>query len=211
MLRAWAVVVGLVIGGGAVVPATLSAQAPVSVDRIVARIGDDIVQSLDVRQARVLKLFGPDVATDAAVLDRLIDRRLEVADVARYQLTAPSDADVALRRQRWVMSLGSPSTVDLAALMRDAGMTEPALAAWFRDELRIEALENQRFSSAPATSDEVLTYIREHASELSANGQVDVQDAAVQTRARVAIAAAKRAAAVSAWLDTLRKRAQIIR
>jgi hypothetical protein len=208
--------IGLAFAGtllGSAVPARAQAttQGAVSLDRIVARIGDDVVQSLDVRQARVLKFFGPQATTDDAVLDRLIDRRLEIADAARYQLPNPSDADVATRRGQWVAAIGNPSATDLAALLRDAGMTEQGLSAWFRDDLRVEALTSQRFSSAPATNEEVVTYIREHAADFTPAGQPDVQDAANQARARQAIAAAKHTTAVAAWLDTLRKRAQIIR
>ncbi|HEY6358779.1 MAG TPA: hypothetical protein VIX35_11075, partial [Vicinamibacterales bacterium] len=59
-------------------------SAPVTLDRIVARVNDEIVQSLEVRQARLLKLFGSDATTDDAVLERIINRQLELSDAARY-------------------------------------------------------------------------------------------------------------------------------
>jgi hypothetical protein len=193
-------------------PDVQASSPTVTLDRIVARVNDEIVQSLDVRQARLLKLFGPDVTTDDAVLEHLINRRLELGDAARYPVPEPSAADVTARRQRWEASLtAGGSTVNLPALLQDAGMTEAALSGWFRDDARIEALENQRFAGAPATRDEVVAYVREHAASFAQpDGKVaDVDDPAVQAKARTEIAAAKRTAAVTDWIDALRKRAQI--
>jgi hypothetical protein len=203
-----------IVGGVVLLGADGRAQsASVTIDRIVARVNNEIVQSLDVRQARLLKLFGPDVTTDDAVLEHLINRRLALGDAARYPVPEPSPADVASRRQWWEASLvaGSGTAANLPALLQDAGMTETSLSGWFRDDARIETLENQRFTSAPATRDELLTYVRDHeASFAQAGGRLaDVDDPAVQAKARAEIASAKRAAAVADWIDSLRKRAQI--
>jgi hypothetical protein len=191
----------------------LAQSAPVTIDRVVARVNDEIVQSLDVRQARLLKLFGPDVATDDAVLEHVINRRLALGDAARYPVPEPSPADVASRRQRWEASLvaGSGTALNLLALLQDAGMTETGLSGWFRDDARIETFENQRFTSAPATRDELLTYVRDHEASFPQPGGrlADVDDPAVQAKARSEIASAKRAVAVADWIDSLRKRAQI--
>jgi hypothetical protein len=208
MLRA-AIVCGVVLLG-----ADVRAQStPVTIDRIVARVNDEIVQSLEVRQARLLKLFGPDATTDDAVLEHLINRRLALEDAARYPVPEPSPADVASRRQRWEASLvaGSGTAANLPALLQDAGMTETSLSGWFRDDARIETLENQRFTSAPPTRDELLTYVRDHEASFAQPGGrlADVDDPAVQAKARAEIASAKRATAVADWIDSLRKRAQI--
>jgi hypothetical protein len=191
----------------------LAQSTPVTIDRVVARVNDEIVQSLDVRQARLLRLFGPDVATDDAVLEHLINRRLALGDAARYPVAEPSPADVASRRQRWEASLmaGSGTALNVPARLRDAGMSETGLNGWFRDDARIETLENQRFTGAPATRDELLTYVRDHEASFAQPGGrlADVDDPAVQAKARAEIASAKRAAAVADWIDSLRKRAQI--
>lgn len=191
----------------------LAQSAPVTIDRIVARVNDEVVQSLDVRQARLLKLFGPDVATDDAVLEHLINRRLALGDAARYSVPEPSAPDVASRRQRWEASLtpGSGTALNVPALLRDAGMTETGLSGWLKDDARIETLENQRFTSAPATRDELLKYVRDHEASFAQPGGrlADVDDPAVQAKARAEIASAKRAAALADWIDSLRKRAQI--
>lgn len=204
---------------GVVLAVTLAmgpVQAPaasVTIDRIVARVGDDIIQSLDVRQARLLRLFGRDVSTDAAVLDRLITRRLELADVARYPAAEPTTEDLAARRAAWAATLDVRDPPAIAALLRDAGMSETALTAWFRDNARIEEVARQRFAGAPATRDEVGAYIRAHAAAFMApDGRLaDVDDPAVQAKARDEIAATRIATGVAAWADSLRKRAVIIR
>jgi hypothetical protein len=194
----------------------IDVQAPatsVTLDRIVARVNNnEIVQSLEVRQARLLRLFGPAVVTDDAVLDQLIVRRLELADVARYQVPEPGAADVAARQAKWQASLATGGTaVNLAALLSDAGMSEAALTAWFRDDARIEAVVTQRFTMVPATRDEVVAYVRDHAPSFAQPGgrPADPDDPAVQVKARAEIASVKRAAAVADWINALRKRADI--
>jgi len=206
MIRAAAVCVVALLG------TDVLAQS-VTMDRIVARVNNEIVQSLDVRQAGLLRLFGPDVTGDDAVLEHLINRRLALADAARYPVPEPSAADVVSRRKRWEASFvaASGTAMSLAALLQDAGMTETSLSGWLKDDARIETLENQRFTSAPATRDELLTYVRDHEARFAQPGGrlADVDDPAVQAKARAEIASAKRAAAVAAWIDSLRKRAQI--
>lgn len=206
---------GLLVVGLVALPAVGRAQstAPVTLDQIVARVDSDVIQSLEVRQVRILKLLGPAVLTDADALDGLITRRLELADVARYQVAEPTAADLAGRRQRWQATLNLRSPDDLTGLLHDAGMSEARLAAWFRDDARLEAIENQRFAGAPATRDQVLSYIRDHSRDFAqADGRpANVDDAATQAKARAAIAAANRATAVANWVDLLRQRAQIIR
>ena len=196
----------------AIGPAQAS-SASVTIDRIVARVGDDVIQSLDVRQARLLRLFGPAVATDADVLEHLITRRLELTDVARYPAAEPTAEDLAARRAAWGATLDVHDAPAVAALMKDAGMSDAALTAWFRDDARIEEVERQRFTGTPPTHDEVVAYIRVHAAAFTpADGRpVDVEDPAVQARARGEIAATRLAAGVAAWVDSLRKRAVIIR
>lgn len=196
----------------AIGPAQAS-SASVTIDRIVARVGDDVIQSLDVRQARLLRLFGPAVATDADVLEHLITRRLELTDVARYPAAEPTAEDLAARRAAWGATLDVHDAPAVAALMKDAGMSDAALTAWFRDDARIEEVERQRFTGTPPTHDEVVAYIRAHAAAFTpADGRpVDVEDPAVQARARGEIAATRLAAGVAAWVDSLRKRAVIIR
>lgn len=204
---------GLVLAMTLAIGPVQAPAASVTIDRIVARVGDDIIQSLDVRQARLLHLFGRDVATDAAVLDRLITRRLELADVARYPAAEPTTEDLAARRAAWVATLDARDAPAVAALLRDAGLSEAGLTAWFRDDARIDEVARQRFAGAPATRDEVVAYIGAHAANFMApNGRpADVDDPAVQARARSEIAATRLATGVAAWADSLRKRAVIIR
>jgi hypothetical protein len=186
-------------------------QVVVTLDEIVARVDNEAIQSLDIREARLLKLFGPEVLSDTAILDRLITRRLELADAARYPIAEPTAADIAARRGRWEATLGLSAPGALAALLQDAGTTDASLTTWFRDEARLELLENQRFASAPASRDQVAAYVRDHPDAFGPPGgpPPDVDDPAIQAKARAALAAATRAAAVANWAQTLRARAQI--
>jgi hypothetical protein len=201
----------LLASGAARAQTPATPPAPVVLDRIVARVNDDIIQSLDVRQARLLRLVGDDATSDAMVLDRLITRMLVLAEVSRYPLVEPPVADVTARRDRWAASW--PPGTNLPARLIDAGMSDANLLAWFRDTARIETHENQRFGGAPASRDEMVAWLRDHASSYTRpdGSPATVDDPAVQADIRARLSAAKRDAAVAAWIDALRARARIVR
>jgi len=123
------------------------ADAQVEVDRVLQRVGDQVITQLDVRRARVLKLVSADDPTDAEIQRLLENHWLMVAEVARFSPASPGAADIAAERERWRSQLGSGADVD--ALLVRAGMTEDELDTWFRDTLRIRTYIDNRFGAVP--------------------------------------------------------------
>jgi len=115
-------------------------------DQVVVKFGGEVVTQLDVRQARLLKLVSAPCETDQAYLDALVDRRLMLGDLRRLPMPEPSAAAIEDRRRDWLRSLGSPAPDELTRRLREAGLTETALAAWLRDDVRIQSYIAERFA-----------------------------------------------------------------
>ena len=190
----------------AVTAALADPSAQETVERVLARVDRDfIVTQLDVRQARLLRLVVAASDTDAGYLDALVNRRLILQEVARYAPAEPPPAAIAARRKDWEATLGGG--VDAARLAR-AGMTENALTGWLRDDLRIAAFLERRFPLPAVARDDLLRYYREHERDYTVAGVLrPFDDVEADVRARVG--ADLRAASKEAWIQELRRRAEI--
>jgi hypothetical protein len=178
-----------------------------TVERILVRVDNDIVTALDVRQARLLKLVHVDADTEAAVADALVDRRLELAAVARYSPPEPTPDALAARRREWEASLGAG--VNVADLLSRAGMNEAGLTGWLRDDLRIQAYLDRRFAAFQVPlRDDVQKYYQEHEADYTVAGVLrPLEDVEPDVRAK--LSARIRAANVASFIADLRKQADI--
>ena len=119
-----------------------------TIDRVLAVVAGQLITLSDVTAAADLGLQTADGADDPvrAVLAKLIDRELVLAEVDRYAPPEPTaeavDREVARVRQRFA----SPATFD-AALAR-SGIDEKHLRETLRQDLRLRAYLDQRFSTA---------------------------------------------------------------
>ena len=153
---------------------------------------------------------GADVAalngmTDDALVAQLIQRRLVLAEIARYSPPDPTAAQVAARRASWEATL--PAGANVSAAITAVGLREPALAAWLRDDLRIAAYLDQRFTAAAQpTRAQAQAYFREHPTEFAST-----DFAKVETDVRKKLAADRRATRIREWIDALVQRAEIRR
>ncbi|MCC7010396.1 MAG: hypothetical protein IT184_16425 [Acidobacteria bacterium] len=125
-----AVVLSLAILAGS--SSALSAQ--VVLDRILTRINGQIVTQSDVDRARLLKLVD-DPSSDATARKGLEDRILVLGEIARLPPLAVSEQDLAARRAEWEAAIGGPEAA--AALQGRTAMSDGALRAWLRDDVRI--------------------------------------------------------------------------
>ena len=140
---------GLRIGLRLVIVLLLSIVARAEViDRVLAVVSGDLITLSDVTAARDLGLQTAEGAADPirAVLSKLIDRELVLAEVERYGPPEPGsaaiDAEVRVVRARFA---STSAYVD--ALMR-SGIDEAHLRETLRQDLRIREYEDQRFASA---------------------------------------------------------------
>jgi len=142
---------GLLLVVGAAGPA----RAQVEVDRVLQRVGDQVITELDVRRARMLKLVTPEATTDDAIQRELENHWLMVAEIVRFNPAPPEASAVLAERERWRTALGAGT--DVQDLMARAGMTNIELETWFRDNLRIRAYLDSRFGAvSPADRQTVI-------------------------------------------------------
>lgn len=177
-------------------------------DRVVARVNTYAITLTDVDAAIALGVVdipaGP--TQEALATQRLIDRQLMLAEVARFAPPEPDlaavDREIAMMRER--------AGARLDAVMQATGLDEARLRDIARDTLRIQAYLNQRFGTTVQVSDEeVALYYRNHASEFQRNGAVIPFDEAAPA-ARQSAAAARRGATILQWMGDLRQRAEIV-
>jgi hypothetical protein len=118
------------------------------VDRVLVRFGGEIVTTLDVREARLLKLVQPEPADDQGYVDAIVNRRLILSDLKRTPTADPSTDAVETAYREWAARLGPGESVEQR--LTQAGMTDAAVRGWLRDDLRIQAYTAQRFGARQA-------------------------------------------------------------
>ncbi|MBI3493033.1 MAG: hypothetical protein HY047_14825 [Acidobacteria bacterium] len=136
--------------GGALVAVALLAGAARAevIDRVLAVVAGQPITMSDVTGARDLGFQLADNAPDPlrAILSKLIDRELMRAEVERYGPPEPTadavDREVARVRNRFA----SPAAFDAAAAR--SGVDDKHLRETVRQNLRIDAYLNQRFTAA---------------------------------------------------------------
>jgi hypothetical protein len=134
-IRIAAAVVGVCVGMAGLT------RAQVELDRIVARVGGRPILQSDVQQARALNLVD-DTASDAAALRALENRWLMLEEISKAApLPTISDAVLAARVAEWQAMTRDVDRSGLPMAMSDA-----EIRVWLRDDLRIRAYLDRRFS-----------------------------------------------------------------
>jgi hypothetical protein len=139
-------------GGLALLAVTLATLASgvaraETIDRVLAVVGGQLITQTDVTAAIDLGLQSADGATDPvrAVLSKLIDRELVLAEVDRYAPPEPTAEAVDREVERVRQRFATAAAFD-AALAR-SGIDEKHLRETLRQDLRMRAYLDQRFSS----------------------------------------------------------------
>jgi len=157
--------------GVALIVATLMASvvAAETIDRVLAVVAGQLITLTDVTAATDLGLQSADGAADPvrAVLSKLIDRELVLAEVDRYAPAEPTAEAVDREVQRVRQRFSSPEAFD-SALAR-SGIDEAHLRETLRQDLRMRAYLDQRFSVSP---DQRLNAINDWMSGLRRRGGV---------------------------------------
>jgi hypothetical protein len=128
--------------------ATATSARAETIDRVLAVAAGNLITLTDVTAARDLQLQTADGAADPirAILAKLIDRELVLAEVERYAPPEPGAAAIDREIERVRARFGSQAELD-AALGR-SGMDEKHLRETLRQDLRIRAYLDQRFAAA---------------------------------------------------------------
>ena len=180
------------------------------IDRVVAVVAGEPITLSDVVAADRLGLVTPAPAAGdgtQAVLDRIIERRLQLIEVNRYLPPEPSAAEidkgVAAVRARFA------TDAEYEAALREVGVSREQLRATVRDGLRISSYLQQRFGGGyQPTEEDIARYYKINAGEFARNGTppplAEVRDA-VQAR----IVEGRMTALVREWIEGLRRRAEV--
>jgi len=143
--------IGLQFGvAGGIVVAMLSTSVlrAETIDRVLAVVAGQLITLTDVTAARDLRLQTSDGAADPvrAVLTKLIDRELILAEVDRYAPPEPTSDAVDREVERVRARFPSQDALD-DALAR-SGIDGKHLRETLRQDLRVRAYLDQRFTAA---------------------------------------------------------------
>ena len=153
--------IGCAIVGVTIV--TCAARAE-TIDRVLAVVAGQLITLSDVTAARDLGLQSADSAPDPirAILTKLIDRELILAEVDRYAPPEPTPQAIDREVERVRARFNSDDA--LAAALERSGVDAKQLRETVRHDLRIRAYLDQRFASAQerrqALMDDWLTALR---------------------------------------------------
>ena len=196
------VIASVLLCGGAAVRAEI-------IDRVLAVVDTQIITLSDARAALKFNLVPQDVSVDpvGAALQRLIDRRLMLAEVDRYAPPEPTPAavDAALA----VIAARFKDVLEMEIALNQSAMSREELRRYVRDSLRIETYLQQRFSSAiQASEDDIVRYYRDHSAELMVDGRLRPLDDVRET-VRAAVIREQREGFVRQWVEGLRRRGSV--
>ncbi len=178
------------------------------IDRVLAVAAGSLIMLSDVRAALEFGLVSPGPAPDPVreALSRLIDRALVLAEVDRYAPPEPSAeaVDRALQAARLRFSTPEAFTAALARV----GMGDRHLRETLREDLRIRAYLDQRFTVVAPTDDDLGRFYRDHQEMFTRNGRLAPFDDVRQDVAQ-AFVTDRRRVLVDEWVAGLRRRAEI--
>jgi hypothetical protein len=188
-----------------VVPVTAADEI---IDRVLAVAAGNLIMLSDVRAALEFGLVSPGSTPDPVreVLSRLIDRALVLAEVDRYAPPEPSAGAVDHAVQAVRLRFSTPEA--FAAALARVGMGDKYLRETLREDLRIRAYLDQRFTVVAPTEDDLGRHYRDHPDAFTRNGRLIPFDEARQDVAQ-AVVTDRRRALVDEWMAGLRRRAEI--
>ncbi|MGE3842482.1 MAG: hypothetical protein AB7I50_12925 [Vicinamibacterales bacterium] len=164
------------------------------IDALLATVGTHVIMLSDVRMAQALGLVeGADLR---AILARLVDRSLMLAEVERFQPPQPASTRVAAAFETLRARIGAEA---FAAALRTNGFDEPYIHSFVMDTLRLEAYLSQRFGALADPSEEEV----DAAMAARPTGE---SDDVLRARVRDQLRAARFSALVSQWVAELRTR-----
>jgi hypothetical protein len=199
-----------VVAGTVLLALAATVSAGEIIDRVLAVVSGRIITLSDARAAVRLGLVPVEGTAEpvAEALQRLIDRRLMLAEIERYaQPEPPADAleqAVARIRNRFA----DDQAFERALTETGASMEE--LRRFVRDTLRIESYQQQRFGSmVQPTDEEVARFYRDHQDAFTVAGVRQPLEA-VRDEVRERVIETRRDALVGEWLEGLRRRGDVV-
>lgn len=136
-------------------PAAGSVRGQQVVDRIVARIENDIILLSQVRELGAYQmLMNGKRESDARLLDRLIDQWIVRTEADASRFPQPSDADVERELEKTRSAIGSPES--FGERLRESGLEETDLRRLLHEQLYLTNYLDSRFRPAVQISPQAI-------------------------------------------------------
>lgn len=178
-------------------------------DRVIAVVSGTVLMHSDARAALTLGLLDPGTAQDPieAAAQWLIDRQLVLDEAARGERVDVDPAAIAEAVDGVRRRFGSEG--DYRRGLAGLGLDDRRLQRLVRDTLVARLYVERRFDSMlPASEEDLREYYAVHAARFVRSGrQLSFEEALADVTA--ALQRERRAQAVSAWMERLRRRADI--
>ena len=190
-----------------VAPAVCAQQV---VDRIVARVEDDIITLSEVRElGNFQRLVEGHSANDEQLLRQLIEQWIVAAeaDAARFPRPAPAEVDLEMKRLAGLFA--SPEA--FRAQRRELGLSEDAIRRLLVRQLWLTRYLDYKFRPAAQVDDaQVERYYREElAPQLTARGQPVPPLDEVRERIREVLIQREISQRAGRWLEETRPRLRV--
>jgi parvulin-like peptidyl-prolyl isomerase len=126
-----------------------------TVDRIAARVENDVILLSDIRELSRYQLFVDGKSeSDAQILDRLIDQWIVRNEAGISRIGQPSDEDVARSIARLKRSFASPE--EFEELRKQSGLTEEDVRRMVRSQLYLSNYLDSRFRPSIQIEDKAI-------------------------------------------------------
>ncbi|MSO45434.1 MAG: hypothetical protein EXQ59_01520 [Acidobacteria bacterium] len=204
------VLFALVLGLGVLRASGSDATDEVEViDRVLAVVAGSLITLSDVNAVKDLRLMIVEDGGDPVrqILPRLIDRALMLAEVERYAPPEPPAA--VIDQQVGEVRARFPTDQAFSVALARVGFDERRLRGTIRQDLRILAYVDQRFSVRAPTEDDIGRYYLEHQQQFTEDGRL-VPLALARPRVLEAATAERRQRLVDDWVAGLRRRSEIV-
>ena len=188
-----------------------SAAAPGAqvVDRVIAVVSGSVIMLSDARAALTLGLFDAEDAPDpiAPAMRWLIDRRIVLDEAGRGERVDVDAAALGQAVEQVKQRFASGDEYRRA--LEGLGLDDAGVTRLVRETMVARQYVEARFESAlPATDGELRAYYASHADRFVRQGrQLSFEEALADVTA--AVQQELRTQAASAWMDRLRRRADI--
>ena len=193
----------------AVVACVTGAGASELLDRVIAVVSGTVITLSDARAAIMFGLVDTRDARDpvAVAMQWLVDRQLVLDEVNRYDTPDPDLASVepVFSAIRKTLAGGKGVAAALASL----GLDEDGAKRFVRDTVRVQQYLRRRFESIlPETDEELRRHYSANSSAFTRDGRQLTLDEAREL-VQESLQNSRRIQAVKAWLDRLRRRADV--
>lgn len=129
--------------------------APEVIDRIVARVENDVILLSDIHQLAEYQIFVDGKAeSDAQILDRLIDQWIVRTEAVAARFPQPSDEDVERSLARLKRSFSTPEAWE--ERKKQSGLTEDEIRRQLKSQLYLSNYLDSRFRASIQVDDNAI-------------------------------------------------------